>query len=96
MGAELIPEQLLEARQGIDQVDNDLVALLAQRFALTHKVGELKASNKLNAVDPDRERRKLAQLQSLCDQNGLNPELVNSIFTLIMAEAVKNHRLLQS
>lgn len=90
-----VPQELLKIRDQIDDVDRRLVALLAERFALTARVGELKANRRLEAVDPEREARKLAAIRALCAEHGLNPDLVSELFTHIMAEAVKNHRRLQ-
>lgn len=91
MAAESVPAELLEIRNKIDQIDRELVQLLAQRFGFTHHVGMLKASNALPAIDAGREAQKLAALRALCKENGLNPELVTELFTKIMAAAVRNH-----
>ena len=95
MTSESIPAELLEAREKIDRIDSELVGLLAERFALTHQVGELKASNKLDALDALREAQKLDDLRTLCLQHDLNPELVTELFTRIMRDVVKNHRQLR-
>lgn len=91
MTAESVPAELLEIREKIDQIDKELIQLLAQRFALTHHVGILKASRALEPVDADREALKLDALRAMCEENRLNPELVTELFTRIMAEAVHNH-----
>ncbi|HAT28073.1 MAG TPA: chorismate mutase [Gammaproteobacteria bacterium] len=91
MTADSVAAELLEIRGRIDQIDRDLLQLLAQRFDLTHHVGRLKASNALDPVDAGREAQKLEALRALCADNGLNPELVTEIFIKIMAEAVRNH-----
>jgi chorismate mutase len=95
MTSQSIPAELLEAREKIDTIDRDLIALLGKRFELTHQVGLLKANKALNAVDATRESEKLAELTALCKQHDLNPVLVKELFSKIMEEAVKNHRLLQ-
>lgn len=95
MTAESIPAELLEARREIDEVDRNIVLLLAKRFAVTKRVGQLKATNKLAVVDPNREARKLEGIRSLCKQHDLNCEMVADLFVQIMAEAVRNHRLAQ-
>ncbi|MBL4821504.1 MAG: chorismate mutase [Gammaproteobacteria bacterium] len=95
MTEESIPPQLLEARNKIDEVDNKLILLLAERFDLTRQVGELKARSKLSAFDPGREARKLATIRALCKEHELNVELVEGIFSQIMTEVVKNHRRFQ-
>lgn len=96
MTSSSIPAELLQVRKEIDAIDRELVALLAARFSLTHKVGVLKASNALQAVDAERESQKIAELRTLCQSSGLNPDLVTELFTRIMQEVVKNHRELAS
>ena len=96
MKAQPIPPDLLKIREQIDQIDTELVELLARRFALTHKVGQLKAMNQLEAVDPEREARKLASLRELSESRQLSVALVTEIFTAIMAEAVRNHKKLKN
>jgi len=95
MTTESIPAELLEARREIDEVDREIVLLLAKRFAVTRRVGQLKASNKLEVVDPNREAQKLEGIRSLCQQHELNDEMVSGLFVQIMAEAVRNHRLVR-
>lgn len=95
MTSQSIPAELLEAREKIDTIDRDLITLLGKRFELTHQVGLLKVDKALNAVDATRESEKLAEITALCNQHGLNPTLVTELFSKIMQEAVKNHRLLQ-
>ncbi len=95
MTLQLIPAELLEVREKIDAIDRDLVVLLGQRFELTHQVGLLKASKALDAVDATRESEKLAELSELCEKHDLNPTLVTELFSRIMDEVVRNHRLLR-
>ena len=45
------PAELLAAREQIDAIDRELVALLGKRFESTHQVGLLKASQALAPVD---------------------------------------------
>ncbi|NQV71062.1 MAG: chorismate mutase [Pseudohongiella sp.] len=95
MASEPVPTELLEVRAKIDLIDKDLLALLGERFVLTHQVGLLKASQALEAVDAKREAEKLAELSSLCEQHNLNPELIIALFSKIMEEVVKNHKQLR-
>ena len=95
MESESTPAELLKAREEIDVIDREIVALLAQRFELTHKVGRLKASWSLNSLDSQREAEKLANIAALCEQNNLNPLLVTELFTRIMEEVVRNHNRLR-
>jgi chorismate mutase len=95
MGSNTVPTELLEVREKIDAIDRKLLELLAERFALTHQVGLLKANQELEAVDTVREAQKLANLRALCEEYELNPDFVTVLFTSIMEEVVRNHRRLQ-
>lgn len=90
-----VPKELLAARENIDRIDRELISLLGERFALTHEVGLLKADKNLNALDSSRESEKLAELRSLSERHGLDPELVSELFGRIMEEVVKNHKRLR-
>lgn len=91
-----VPEELLRVRAQIDRIDSGLVLLLANRFALTQRVGELKAEHGLEALDPERESRKLADIRALCETHGVNPNLVAEILEQVMREVVKNHKLIKA
>ena len=95
MSMDCIPEELKKVREQIDAIDDRLVALLAERFKLTHQVGLLKADRELSSVDSIREAEKLARLRDLCASHELNPDLVESLFSQIMREVVKNHEKLR-
>ena len=90
-----IPAELLAIRQRIDDIDQDLVALLAERFKLTHEIGLLKANRELDPLDPHREAQKLEALTALSEAGKLDPDLVRDIFRRIMQQAVRNHERLR-
>jgi chorismate mutase len=87
-----VPDELLILREQIDRIDDELVELLATRFAVTAKVGELKARDGLDSVDPVREQEKLERLKKLAAQKGLNAEFTLDLFQTVFDEVVKNHR----
>ena len=95
MSSDSVPAELLAARENIDRIDRELISLLAERFALTHEVGLLKADKKLKALDSSRESEKLAELTALCEEHDLEPALVSELFSRIMEEVVKNHQRLR-
>lgn len=88
----VVPPELGELRSQIDQIDAEIMRTLAKRFAVTGQVGELKARYALNSVDPVREQEKLQRLRKLALEQGLNPDLVHTLFQHIFNEVVKNHR----
>lgn len=89
-------QELQTLRQQIDRLDHGLVLMLANRFALTRRVGELKARADLNAFDPRREEEKIRDIKLLCEQHGLNPALMADILAQIMRETVKNHERIRA
>jgi chorismate mutase len=92
MQSQKVPAQLLELRDAIDSIDDKLLTLLARRFEVTAKVGELKASQKLDSVDPVREQEKLERLRKQAKDKSLNSEFILELFQAIFDEVVKNHR----
>ncbi len=91
-----VPSELLELRDQIDRLDQALVLLLANRFALTRRVGEIKARENLESFDGSREQDKLLRIRELCEKHELNPELVSDILSGIMREVVQNHERIRA
>lgn len=90
-----IPGELLLLRESIDRIDEEIIAALARRFAVTQQVGQLKARHDLESVDPVREQEKLQRLRNQAEQHGINPDFVRGLFQQIFDEVVKNHRHLR-
>jgi len=61
MDLQNIPE-LAELRRAIDEVDDQILRLVAERVRLVLAVGDLKRRLKLAVYDPERERNLLAKL----------------------------------
>lgn len=83
--------ELNRLRGSIDNMDSALIHLLAERFKVTQRVGELKARAGLPAADPDREARQIARLRALAAEADLDPELAEKFLTFIVAEVVRHH-----
>lgn len=60
--AERDDDRLAALREGVDAVDDRLLALLAERADLVKQIGEVKRAVGTTSVDPERERRVLARL----------------------------------
>ena len=84
-------ESLEDLRKSIDNIDNAILAMLAERFKVTNRVGHFKASHKLPSRDPDREALQHARIHELSQQYGLDPELASSILDRVIAKVVANH-----
>ncbi len=79
-------------RKSIDNLDAALVCLLAERFQVTEKVGHLKATHGIAAVDPKREAAQSTRMRALAGKAGLDPEFAEQLLRLILKSVVRNHR----
>ena len=86
-----IPTELIAMRHSIDNLDQALVCLLAERFKITQEVGHLKAERGLTAADPERERAQIERLRQLARSTGLDPEFAEKFLTFIVTEVVRHH-----
>lgn len=95
MDGKTVPEELQQLRRQIDDIDDELLALLARRFDITRQVGRLKASMHMESLDAGREQEKLSHLRAQAEKMALNPDFVYSLFEILFAEVVDNHRRLR-
>ncbi|WP_054024010.1 chorismate mutase [Bacillus sp. FJAT-28004] len=84
--------RLDELRQAIDQIDREMISLLAKRFQLTEEVGMYKAVNQLSAQDPSREANQFDKIKTLASSQELNPEYAASIYRCLMDVVISRHK----
>lgn len=87
---------LADFRRSIDNIDAALVFLLAERFAITKKVGIYKAEAGLPPADPDREDTQIARLRELAASAQLDPEFSEKFLRFIIDEVIRHHTHLAS
>lgn len=83
--------ELLRLRGSIDNMDSMLVHLLAERFKVTKKVGQLKAAHNMPPADPAREAEQIARLRQLAEESQLDPEFAEKFLQFIVREVVRHH-----
>jgi len=83
-------------RENIDQVDSDLVNLIAKRLELTGEVGRLKAELDLPLYVPSRESELIKQKRQLAGEKGISPDLVEDVIRRIMRESYVNQSYTRS
>ena len=86
-----IPADLARLRASIDNLDNALVCLLAERFKVTKAVGVLKARHGLPPADRSREEEQITRLRTLAHDADLDPEFAEKFLTFIVTEVVRHH-----
>lgn len=87
-------QRLAELRSGIDELDAQLIDILAKRSALTSQVGEIKAESGLPVYVPEREAALIQNLRALATQADISPDLAEDLMRRIMRDSyhTQNHR----
>ena len=83
---------LEELRDSIDRIDNSIVLLLAERFAITRKVGRFKKALELPPQDKKREQAKIKKITTEAKAQELDPKLVTIIFRAIIDTVIAEHK----
>ena len=85
-------DELAELRRKIDAVDERFVALLAERFRITRRVGRLKAERGLPPQDEIREAQIDAKVRRLAGDHELDEGLVADVLRAVIDRVVAEHR----
>lgn len=77
-------EELAECRGAIEDVDRQIVELLATRVALGQRTAELKAAAGLPLLDPRREAEVIRRVTAIGREQGMPSEPIREIFWQIV------------
>ena len=88
--------ELLDLRKSIDNLDNAIVAILAERFRLTERVGVLKTQMQLPAEDAERERAQEKHYLDLAAEYGLDGATLLDIMKSIIGRVKKRHMAIRT
>ncbi|MDX3773278.1 bifunctional chorismate mutase/prephenate dehydrogenase [Chromatiaceae bacterium AAb-1] len=80
-------QALQPLREKIDQLDTELVRLLAERAKVTARVGLVKQQYALPVYVPEREQALLKARRLQAEQQQLSPELVEDVLRRVMRES---------
>lgn len=78
-------------RSRIDDLDEQLIRLLAERFDITKAVGAYKADVGLPPADRQREKEQVERLRSIAETVGMDPSFSEKVFRLIVDEVIRHH-----
>lgn len=81
---------LPELRQRIDELDHQLLEVLAERLSVCREVAEHKAQVGANVIQPDRVREVLVSRSGWAVELGVDPEFAEQIVRVLLAET---HRI---
>ncbi|MEC8376876.1 MAG: bifunctional chorismate mutase/prephenate dehydrogenase [Pseudomonadota bacterium] len=74
-------------REGIDELDTQLVDLLAKRNKITAQVGQIKAEAGMPVYVPEREKALIASRRQQADALGVSPDLTEDLLRRVMRES---------
>ena len=85
-------DSLDNLRNEIDRLDESLVEILAQRFRVTHEIGQFKKMKNLPPVDPQREEAQTQKIKDLANKLGLSEAVALRVLRVIIDEVVNDHK----
>jgi chorismate mutase len=87
-------ETLEDMRKSIDNIDNAIVAMFAERFKVTDRVGHFKAQHQLEPKDTQREASQFNRIVELADQYGLDPDFATSYLRAMIERVIERHKII--
>ena len=83
-------ERLQELRSRLDELDKELVRVVAERLAVCRDVAEVKAATNSTVIQPARVAQVITSRRELAAASGVDPEFAEALFRVILAET---HRI---
>jgi len=74
-------------RDDIDEIDNQLVLLLAKRLAVTSEIGELKSAEGIPIFLPEREAALISKRREQAEKLGLSGDLIEDILRRLIRDS---------
>ncbi len=78
-----------DIRKKIDEVDEEIIELLAKRMPLVKEITAFKRSEGLELKDKLREQEIRDRLKKLAQEKGLSEEFVDRLYTNIFVESYR-------
>jgi chorismate mutase len=84
-----VERDLAGLRGEIDDIDSELLQLLARRMEVSEQIGEYKKRNNVTVVQMDRWKKILGDHVSKGADLGLSPQLINEVFEAIHQASIE-------
>lgn len=84
-----VERDLASLRGEIDDIDSELLQLLARRMEVSAQIGEYKRSHNVTVVQMDRWKKILEDHVATGEEMGLSPELINKVFESIHQASIE-------
>ena len=85
----LVERDLSGLRSEIDDIDSELLQLLARRMEVSAQIGEYKKRNNVTVVQMDRWKKILADHVATGTDLGLSPQLISEVFEAIHQASIE-------
>lgn len=82
-------ESLAALRQQIDQIDNDIIELLAKRMRVSREIGQYKKEHSMPVVQAGRYDDIQQSRRKLAEQMDMSPEFMQTLLAAIHEESVR-------
>jgi chorismate mutase len=85
---------LEKLREEIDEIDNEIITLIAKRFRVVDDIGKVKKEKNIPPLDEKRWRKVIEKITQKAKENNVPVELVEKIYKEIHQTALsieKNH-----
>jgi len=76
-------------RRRIDELDDRIIALLGERFAVVRQVAALKAEHGIHPVLTDRLEQVVTQAKAHAERAGFDPEVAERIYRVLLDAACR-------
>lgn len=84
------PSDLLALRSRIDELDHQLLAIIAERLAVCHEVARIKEERDLPIIQPGRVRDVITDRRQVAIDVGMDPDFAEQVIRVVLAET---HRI---
>jgi chorismate mutase len=84
-----VERDLAGLRGEIDDIDAELLQLLARRMEVSAQIGEYKKQNNVTVVQMDRWKHVLEELTAMGQELGLSPVLINKVFEAVHQASIE-------
>jgi len=82
-------EEIWLLREKIDNLDNELLNILKQRFDVVQKIWEFKKENNIAPLDENRWQKIIYNIRKKSEEKNINPDFVENLWNTIHGEALK-------
>lgn len=90
MPSESVPAETLEMlRLQIDQIDDELLELLARRMAVSRQIGEYKHTNNMSVLQPHRYNDLIERRGSQAEKLSLSADFIKALLATVHEESVR-------